>query len=73
VWPVGAPPATAAAATERPRITREHKGGHYGHSQIPDQDHWDPGAIDTEIVPGRPRRRENRSGRRILYLRREGG
>ncbi|MFI7299207.1 peptidoglycan-binding protein [Streptomyces sp. NPDC050121] len=55
VWPVGAPPATAAAATERPRGTWENKGGHYGHSQIPGQDHWDPGAIDTEIVPGRPR------------------
>jgi len=55
VWPVGAPPATAAAATERPRTTWENKGGHYGHSQIPGQDHWDPGAIDTEIVPGMPR------------------
>ncbi|MGW1267452.1 LysM peptidoglycan-binding domain-containing protein [Streptomyces sp. NPDC002491] len=55
VWPVGAPPATAAAATERPRSTWENKGGHYGHSQIPGQDHWDPGAIDIDIVPGRPR------------------
>ncbi|WP_051735345.1 peptidoglycan-binding protein [Streptomyces sp. NRRL B-3229] len=55
VWPVGAPPATAALATERPRTTWENKGGHYGHSQIPGQDHWDPGAIDTEIVPGRLR------------------
>jgi hypothetical protein len=55
VWPVGAPPATAAAATERPRATWENKGGHYGHSQIPGQHHWDPGAIDTEIVPDRPR------------------
>ncbi|MFF6785680.1 peptidoglycan-binding protein [Streptomyces sp. NPDC012510] len=54
VWPVGAPPATSAAATERPRLTWENKGGHYGHSQIPGQDHWDPGAVDTEIVPGRP-------------------
>ncbi|MFI5797387.1 peptidoglycan-binding protein [Streptomyces sp. NPDC051677] len=54
VWPVGAPPATAAAATERPRTTWENKGGHYGHSQIPGQDHWDPGALDTEIVPGKP-------------------
>ncbi|WP_053740171.1 peptidoglycan-binding protein [Streptomyces sp. NRRL WC-3618] len=54
VWPVGALPATAAAATERPRTTWENKGGHYGHSQIPGQDHWDPGALDTEIVPGRP-------------------
>ena len=55
VWPVGSPPATAALATERPRTTWENKGGHYGHSQIPGQDHWDPGAIDTAIVPGAPR------------------
>ncbi|WP_055526528.1 peptidoglycan-binding protein [Streptomyces graminilatus] len=54
VWPVGAPPATAEDATERPRLTWENKGGHYGHSQIPGQDHWDPGAVDIDIVPGRP-------------------
>lgn len=52
VWPVGNPPATAAAATKRPKTTWENQGGHYGHSQIRDQDHWDPGAIDTAIVPG---------------------
>jgi LysM repeat protein len=53
VWPVGKPPATAAAATKRPRDTWENEGGHFGHSQIRGQDHWDPGAIDTSIVPGK--------------------
>jgi LysM repeat protein len=53
VWPVGKPPATAAAATKRPKDTWENEGGHYGHSQIRGQNHWDPGAIDTSIVPGK--------------------
>lgn len=52
VWPVGNPPATAAAATKRPKTVWENQGGHYGHSQTPKQDHWDPGGIDTSIVPG---------------------
>lgn len=53
VWPVGKPPATAAAATKRPKDIWENEGGHFGHSQIRGQDHWDPGAIDTAIVPGK--------------------
>ena len=53
VWPVGKPAGTAAAATKRPKSTWENEGGHYGHSQIVYQDHWDPGAIDTSIVPGK--------------------
>ncbi|OSY52180.1 N-acetylmuramoyl-L-alanine amidase XlyA precursor [Streptomyces fradiae ATCC 10745 = DSM 40063] len=51
-WPAGPPPATAAAATRRDRTTWQTKGGHYGHSQVPGNDHWDPGAIDTSLVPG---------------------
>jgi LysM repeat protein len=54
VWPVGKPPATAAAATKRPKTTWENVGGHYAHGQIRGQNHWDPGAIDTTIVPGKP-------------------
>ncbi|MFI2620406.1 peptidoglycan-binding protein [Streptomyces sp. NPDC018584] len=55
VWPAGKPPATATAASKGPRsrTTWQTRGGHYGHSQIPGQDHWDPGAIDTAIVPGK--------------------
>lgn len=52
VWPVGKPPATASAATKRPKTTWESKGGHYAHGQVPYQTHWDPGGIDTSIVPG---------------------
>jgi hypothetical protein len=51
-WPVGKPPANAAAATKRPKTTWESKGGHYAHGQVPYQTHWDPGGIDTSIVPG---------------------
>ncbi|WP_434405212.1 LysM peptidoglycan-binding domain-containing protein [Streptomyces sp. NBC_01353] len=54
VWPVGKPPATAAAATKRPKDVWENQGGHYAHGQIRGQNHWDPGAIDTAIVPGKP-------------------
>ncbi len=52
-WPAGKPPATAAAATKRDRSTWQSKGGHFGHSQVPGNDHWDPGGIDTSIVPGK--------------------
>jgi len=52
-WPAGKPAATAAAATNRNRTTWQSKGGHFGHSQVPGNDHWDPGAIDTSIVPGK--------------------
>ncbi|MGW2384394.1 peptidoglycan-binding protein [Streptomyces sp. NPDC001658] len=56
VWPAGKPPATAAAASKgsRSRTTWTTKGGHYAHAQVPGNDHWDPGAIDTAIVPGKP-------------------
>ncbi|MEU5323018.1 peptidoglycan-binding protein [Streptomyces sp. NPDC021056] len=54
VWPAGKPPATAAAAAKgsRSRTTWQTKGGHYAHGQVPGNDHWDPGAIDTKLVPG---------------------
>jgi hypothetical protein len=54
VWPAGKPSATAAAAAKnsRARATWQGKGGHYGHCHVPGNDHWDPGAIDTSIVPG---------------------
>ncbi|MFD7867304.1 peptidoglycan-binding protein [Streptomyces sp. NPDC059783] len=54
-WPAGKPPATAgaAAAGSRSRTTWQTKGGYYAHAQVPGNDHWDPGAIDTSIVPGK--------------------
>lgn len=51
-WPAGKPAGSASAA-KRPRSTWQTKGGHYAHSQVPGNDHWDPGAIDTAKVPGR--------------------
>jgi hypothetical protein len=55
VWPAGNPKATAAevAKTPRNRTTWQSKGGNFSHGQIPGQTHWDPGAIDTNIVPGK--------------------
>ncbi|MCX4911924.1 peptidoglycan-binding protein [Streptomyces sp. NBC_00878] len=56
VWPAGKPKGTAAevAKGSRSRATWEGKGGHYGHGHVPGNSHWDPGAIDTTIVPGKP-------------------
>lgn len=56
VWPAGKPPATAAAAAKgsRNRTTWQTKGGHYPHAAVPGNDHWDPGGIDTTVVPGPP-------------------
>lgn len=56
VWPAGAPLATAAAVAKAPRdrATWQGKGGHFSHGQVPGNSHWDPGAIDTSIVPGKP-------------------
>lgn len=54
VWPAGKLAATASASTKRDRTVWQTKGGHYGHCQVPNNDHWDPGAIDTSIVPGKP-------------------
>ncbi|MFJ3248329.1 LysM peptidoglycan-binding domain-containing protein [Streptomyces sp. NPDC086782] len=34
----------------RSRTTWATKGGHYGHSQIPGNDHWDPGAINKNAI-----------------------
>ena len=54
VWPAGKPAATAAAVAKgaRSRTTWQNKGGHYGHCHVPANSHWDPGAIDTTVVPG---------------------
>lgn len=34
----------------RSRTVWATKGGHYGHSQVPGNDHWDPGAIDKAAI-----------------------
>lgn len=54
VWPSGAPPKFIASPPhnvpedERSRTIWASKGGHYGHSQIPGNDHGDPGGIDIK-------------------------
>lgn len=56
VWPAGKPPATATAAAKGPRssTTWQSEGGHFGHAHVPGNSHWDPGSIDTTVVPGAP-------------------
>jgi LysM repeat protein len=55
VWPAGAPLATAAAVAKKTRskTTWQTRGGHFSHGQVPSNSHWDPGAIDISIVPGK--------------------
>lgn len=53
VWPAGNPPASPGGSNPRSRTVWQSKAGHYGHSQVPGNDHDDPGAIDTSIVPGK--------------------
>lgn len=45
-FPMGAP-AKTAAVTKRDRSVWLNDGGHYGHCNVPGNDHWDPGAIST--------------------------
>ncbi|MEW1754062.1 peptidoglycan-binding protein [Streptomyces angustmyceticus] len=52
-WPAGKPPAYPSGSSSRSRSTWQSKAGHYGHSQVPGNDHGDPGAIDTAKVPGK--------------------
>ncbi|WDM16733.1 peptidoglycan-binding protein LysM [Streptomyces lavenduligriseus] len=49
VFPMGKP-AAKASATVRSRTTWATEGGHYGHCNVPGNDHWDPGAIDTRAL-----------------------
>lgn len=56
VWPSGLPPRFIAdpphnvPEDERSRSIWLSKGGHYGHSQIPGNNHGDPGAIDVKAL-----------------------
>jgi LysM repeat protein len=45
-FPMGTP-AAKSSACKRSRTTWATKGGHYGHCNVPGNDHWDPGAIST--------------------------
>lgn len=51
VWPAGALATRYAdSGAKRNRTTWATKGGHYGHSNVPGNDHWDPGAIDKSAI-----------------------
>ncbi|MCX5197234.1 peptidoglycan-binding protein LysM [Streptomyces sp. NBC_00249] len=47
VWPAGRLARAGNDDVSRSTSTWTSAGGHYGHCQIPGNDHWDPGAIDT--------------------------
>lgn len=53
VWPGGPPPASPGTKHVS-NATWNSKGGHYGHSQTPENNHSDPGAIDIKKLLGAP-------------------
>lgn len=53
VWPAGAPQRYPGDHDDRDLPTWLGEAGHYGHSQVPGNDHGDPGQIDTAKVPPR--------------------
>ncbi|MEU0940287.1 hypothetical protein [Embleya sp. NPDC005971] len=52
-WPAGPPQAYPGDHDDRDMATWLNRPGWYGHSQVPGNDHGDPGAIDTSKVPWR--------------------
>jgi hypothetical protein len=51
VWPAGPPPRYPAGSDDRDLATWLNRGGYFGHSQVPGNDHGDPGAIDISKCP----------------------
>ncbi|WP_369147050.1 peptidoglycan-binding protein [Streptomyces sp. R44] len=49
-WPAGALATSYSDDSPRNRTVWATKGGHYGHSNIPGNDHWDPGNIDKAAL-----------------------
>lgn len=54
VWPAGPPPRYPGGSNPRSAKIWTTKAGHFGHSEIPEQDHADPGAIDTRVLFAAP-------------------
>lgn len=50
VWPAGPPPPYPRGSDPRSMSAWLTRGGHYSHSQIPGNDHGDPGAINTTAI-----------------------
>lgn len=57
VWPNGLPRVGRRdpGGHNRNRSNWDARGGHYGHSHVPENDHWDPGytADEVEMIMGR--------------------
>lgn len=49
-WPAGRLAQSYSDNSPRPLSTWQTRGGHYGHSNVPGHDHWDPGAIDRTAL-----------------------
>ncbi|ARZ67063.1 peptidoglycan-binding protein LysM [Streptomyces albireticuli] len=49
-WPAGDLAADGAGYTSRDSDTWHSEGGHYGHANVPGNDHWDPGAVDRSAI-----------------------
>ncbi|MEU3665737.1 hypothetical protein [Streptomyces virginiae] len=45
-WPAGRLAQSYSDDSPRSLTIWQTRGGHYGHSNVPGNDHWDPGAID---------------------------
>lgn len=45
-WPAGRLAQSYSDDSPRPLSVWLNRGGHYGHSNVPGNNHWDPGAID---------------------------
>jgi hypothetical protein len=50
VFPAGDFAATYTAASNRSTSVWTSQGGHYGHCNVPGNDHWDPGALDKAAL-----------------------
>jgi hypothetical protein len=50
VWPAGPPPRYPGGASPRGVRTWTMRAGHFGHSQVPENNHGDPGALDTRVL-----------------------
>lgn len=51
VWPAGPPQRYPGDHDDRDMSTWLNRGGYFGHSQVPGNDHGDPGAIDIAKCP----------------------
>ncbi|WP_030962675.1 peptidoglycan-binding protein LysM [Streptomyces sp. NRRL S-378] len=49
-WPAGELAKSYSDASNRSASVWSSRGGHYGHSNVPGNDHWDPGNIDRAAL-----------------------